>query len=94
MAGFRARAADPIDLQVVPFPAVTVFVDLGGALVIEDEAAGAQHCGSLVVGPPSWSASTTPPTASPPTSVPRPWWPSPATPTSPTSTATPWPSSA
>jgi AraC-like DNA-binding protein len=50
MAGFRARSADPIDLQVVPFPAVTVLVDLGGEMTVADEATGAEHHGSLVVG--------------------------------------------
>lgn len=52
MAGFRARAADPIDLRVVPFPAVTVLIDLGdgGDMVVDDELSGRRHRGSLVVG--------------------------------------------
>ncbi|MFD4613486.1 helix-turn-helix domain-containing protein [Streptomyces sp. NPDC058440] len=49
MAGFRARTADPVDLSVVPYPAVTVAVDLGGGpLAVED--GGGRHEGSVVVG--------------------------------------------
>lgn len=52
MAGFRARTSAPIDLQVVPHPAVTVVVDVGegDALYAVDEAAGRREQGSLVAG--------------------------------------------
>ncbi|MEV0241703.1 helix-turn-helix domain-containing protein [Streptomyces sp. NPDC050674] len=50
MAGFRARTADPLDLRVVPYPAVTVAVDLGDRpLTVEDEGGG-RHEGGVVVG--------------------------------------------
>ena len=42
MAGFRARAADLVDLQVVPYPAVTLFIDLGDTVLIDD-ASGRQQ---------------------------------------------------
>ncbi|MFE2855720.1 helix-turn-helix domain-containing protein [Streptomyces lavendulae] len=49
MAGFRARTADPVDLNVVPYPAVTVALDLGGGpLAVED--GGGRHEGGVVVG--------------------------------------------
>ncbi|MGA4844155.1 helix-turn-helix domain-containing protein [Streptomyces sp. G45] len=53
MAGFRDRSTDLVDLQVVPYPAVTVAVDLGdgrgGGLLIED-ASGRQRRGSVALG--------------------------------------------
>jgi AraC-like DNA-binding protein len=50
MAGFRQRAPDVVDLQVVPYLAVTVVIDLGdGPLVVED-AGGRQQRGSIVAG--------------------------------------------
>lgn len=49
MAGFSGRAADVVDLQVVPYPAVTVIIDFGDALVV-DEDGGRQRRGSIVVG--------------------------------------------
>src|SRR5215469_17976538 len=49
MAGFRERAADALDLQVVPYPAVTVAVDLGDGFIVDD-ASGRQQRGSVVVG--------------------------------------------
>jgi AraC-like DNA-binding protein len=48
MAGFRGRAG-LVDLQVVPYPAVTVFIDLGDTLLVDD-AGGEQKRGSVVVG--------------------------------------------
>lgn len=50
MAGFRGRAESPVDLQVVPYPALTVFIDLGGDALFIDEASGARTQGSGVVG--------------------------------------------
>ena len=49
MAGFRARANDPVDLRVVPYPAVTVVIDLGGGLLVDD-VSGQRKRGSLVAG--------------------------------------------
>ncbi len=52
MAGFSARTSAPVDLQVVPHPAVTVVVDVGrgDALYAVDEAAGRREQGTLVAG--------------------------------------------
>ena len=49
MAGFRARSTDPVDLQVVPYPAVTVVIDLGDGVLVDD-ASGRQQRGSVVAG--------------------------------------------
>lgn len=38
MAGFRQRGGGPVDLQVVPYPAVTLVVDLADGLVVVDDA--------------------------------------------------------
>lgn len=50
MAGFRARGTDPLDLKVVPYPAVTVVVDLGDGLLVADDVSGRQERGSVVAG--------------------------------------------
>jgi AraC-like DNA-binding protein len=50
MAGFRQRAAGAIDLRVVPYPAVTVVVDLVDGLVVVDDVSGRQQGGALVAG--------------------------------------------
>jgi AraC-like DNA-binding protein len=50
MAGFRQRATDAVDLRVVPFPAVTVAVDLGEGLRVDDDLSGRQQRGSVVFG--------------------------------------------
>jgi AraC-like DNA-binding protein len=49
MAGFTNRAKDPVDLQVVPYPAVTLFIDLGDGVLI-DSVSGQQQRRSLAVG--------------------------------------------
>jgi AraC-like DNA-binding protein len=49
MAGFTSRAKDLVDLQVVPYPAVTLVIDLGGGVVV-DHASGQQQGRSLAVG--------------------------------------------
>jgi AraC-like DNA-binding protein len=49
MAGFRDRSMGRVDLRVIPYPAVTVFVDLGGGLLVED-ASGREQRGSVVAG--------------------------------------------
>jgi AraC-like DNA-binding protein len=48
MAGFTDRAPDPVDLHVVPFPAVTIVFDLGGGLRVDH--AGGVRRGSVVAG--------------------------------------------
>jgi AraC-like DNA-binding protein len=50
MAGFRERGTDPIDLQVVPYPAVTLIVDLCDDLAVVDESRGRKQAGSTVTG--------------------------------------------
>jgi AraC-like DNA-binding protein len=50
MAGFRARAGRHVDLRVVPYPAVTVVVDLGDGLLVVDDARGGRQRGSVVAG--------------------------------------------
>ncbi|HJP77338.1 MAG TPA: helix-turn-helix domain-containing protein [Pseudonocardiaceae bacterium] len=49
MAGFTGRADELVDLRVIPFPAVTLFLDFGDALVIDD-ASGQRRSGSGVLG--------------------------------------------
>ncbi|MGH3303719.1 MAG: helix-turn-helix domain-containing protein [Streptosporangiaceae bacterium] len=49
MAGFRNRADDLVDIQVVPYPAVTLFFDFGDGLLVED-VSGHQQRGSIVAG--------------------------------------------
>src|SRR5579859_791141 len=49
MAGFHSRAADLVDIRIVPYPSVTVFVDFGDGIAVDD-ASGRQQRGSVVVG--------------------------------------------
>lgn len=49
MAGFRGQAVGSFDLRMVPYPALTVFIDFGDALFVDD-ASGARKQGSFVVG--------------------------------------------
>jgi hypothetical protein len=49
MAGFRAHATDFVDLRLVPYPAVTVFIDFGDGL-LADEASGLRLRGSVAAG--------------------------------------------
>ncbi|GAA3581114.1 helix-turn-helix domain-containing protein [Amycolatopsis ultiminotia] len=49
MAGFTGRTTDLIDLRVVPYPAVTLFLDLREALLVDDTG-GARRLGSTVAG--------------------------------------------
>ncbi|MBF6129384.1 helix-turn-helix domain-containing protein [Nocardia brasiliensis] len=48
MAGFRGRAANPVELPVVPYPAVTIFLDFGDVRLVDG--AGESVRGSSVVG--------------------------------------------
>jgi AraC-like DNA-binding protein len=50
MAGFRERATDGVELQVVPYPAVTVVVDFGDEPLVLDDATGRQQRGSVAAG--------------------------------------------
>jgi AraC-like DNA-binding protein len=50
MAGFRARGTEPVDLNAVPYPAITVAVVFGGGLLASDERRGQQHSGSFAAG--------------------------------------------
>src|SRR5438105_4260564 len=49
MAGFRDRAGDSGDLMFVPHPAVTLLIDLGDGMLV-DEGSGQQLHGSLAFG--------------------------------------------
>lgn len=49
MAGFRA-VAGPVDMQVVPYPAVTVVVEFGEEPLVVDDVSGRQQRGSVVAG--------------------------------------------
>ena len=50
MAGFRDRGKDLVDLRVVPYPAVTVIVDLGDGTLVVDDVSGRPQGGSVVAG--------------------------------------------
>jgi hypothetical protein len=49
MAGVRGAAESPVELQLVPYPALTVCIDFGDALLVDD-ASGERKRGSVVVG--------------------------------------------
>jgi AraC-like DNA-binding protein len=49
MAGFRDRGDDVVDLQVVPYPAATIVIDLSGGLFVEAPG-GLANCGSIAAG--------------------------------------------
>ena len=49
MAGFRARTSEPVEMSVVPYPAVTVFIDFGDGLRVDD-VGGERQRGSFVAG--------------------------------------------
>ncbi|WP_433196857.1 helix-turn-helix domain-containing protein [Nocardia sp. CA-107356] len=49
MAGFRGRTTSLVDLQMVPYPAVTVFIDFGDVLFVDD-VSGVRMQGCGVVG--------------------------------------------
>ncbi|MFI7322764.1 helix-turn-helix domain-containing protein [Streptomyces venezuelae] len=48
-AGFRDRTSTPLDLPVIPYPAVTLAIDLGNGTIV-DTARDRQHGGSVVFG--------------------------------------------
>jgi AraC-like DNA-binding protein len=49
MAGFRALSTELVDLQAIPYPAVTLNIDLGDGLLIDD-ASGQPKRGSIAAG--------------------------------------------
>lgn len=49
MAGFSGRSRPVVDLKVVPYPAVTVLVDLGDMLIVDEDGGGRQR-GSVAFG--------------------------------------------
>lgn len=49
MAGFRDRVDTFLDLRVIPYPAVTVVVDIGEGLLVDD-VHGRQQRGSAILG--------------------------------------------
>lgn len=49
MAGFRDRSTDLVDLEAIPYPAITLVIDLGDGLVVDD-ASGQPKRGSVVAG--------------------------------------------
>ena len=48
MAGFRGRAPAQLALQLVPYPAVTVFIEFGDGMLIDDS--GTHRTGGGIVG--------------------------------------------
>src|SRR5215468_3285545 len=50
MAGFRDRAKGLVDLPVVPYPAVTLVIDLGHESLLVEHASGQPRRGSLAAG--------------------------------------------
>src|SRR5215475_9544885 len=50
MAGFSDRAKDLVDLPVVPYPAVTLVIDLGDEPLLVEHASGQSRRGSLAAG--------------------------------------------
>ena len=50
MAGFQDRANVPVDLRVVPHPAVTIVFDLGDSPFAVEDGGGVRQAGSVVAG--------------------------------------------
>jgi AraC-like DNA-binding protein len=50
MAGFRGRSVGPVDVRVVPHPAVTLVLEFGNGPLVVDAATGRQQRGNLVAG--------------------------------------------
>lgn len=50
LAGFRDRGPAPVDLPVIPHPAVTLLVEVGDGSLVVGDATGRQQCGSFVAG--------------------------------------------
>jgi AraC-like DNA-binding protein len=50
MAGFRSRSANPVEMRVVPHPALTLVVEFGAGALVVDDATGRRQLGGLVGG--------------------------------------------
>ena len=51
MAGFRSRSMDPVEVRVVPHPAVTLVVEFGDSpLIVDDATEACREVGGLVGG--------------------------------------------
>ncbi|WP_433331096.1 helix-turn-helix domain-containing protein [Spirillospora sp. CA-294931] len=50
MAGFHSRGEGPIDVRVVPHPAITLVLEFGNGPLVVDTATGRQQRGNLVAG--------------------------------------------
>ncbi|MFH9426243.1 helix-turn-helix domain-containing protein [Streptomyces sp. NPDC017529] len=50
LAGFGDRSPGPVDLPVIPHPAVTLIVECGGGPLVVSDATGRQQRGSFVAG--------------------------------------------
>ncbi|NLU68237.1 helix-turn-helix domain-containing protein [Streptomyces sp. HNM0574] len=50
LAGFRDRGTGPVDLPVIPHPALTFVVEFGDGPLVVGDAAGREQRGSLVAG--------------------------------------------
>ncbi len=50
MAGFSDRAPDPLDVEMVPHPAVTMLFDLGDTPIVIDDGSGEQQRERVVAG--------------------------------------------
>ncbi|MDG4832904.1 helix-turn-helix domain-containing protein [Solwaraspora sp. WMMD1047] len=50
MAGFSDRADDPVEVEVVPHPALMLLFDLGDRPLVVDDGGGRQHRGSVAAG--------------------------------------------
>lgn len=50
MAGFRGHTTGPIELRVVPHPALTLVVEFGDGPLVVDDALGRRELGGLVAG--------------------------------------------
>ncbi len=50
MAGFRTRTSDPVDLSVIPYPAVTLLIDLSDGLHAIDDSGNRRQQSDVVLG--------------------------------------------
>ena len=50
MAGFRDDGSDPVDVRVVPHPAVSMMLEFGAGPLVLDAVTGRRHRGNIAVG--------------------------------------------
>jgi len=50
LAGFRSRGAEPVDVRVVPHPALSLALECGNGPLVVDTATGRRQRGNLAVG--------------------------------------------